>query len=159
MTWFSLFAICLCFLSFITRDACRFPSCALITRVHATVRLGVLMAAVTVFWDMSPCSLVEIYLRFGGSYCPHLHNRRVRCVWKQRAEAPDIFTETLHGLPQYLHANSRVLPQIKARTAFFQLSPSHWHCVIWATYSFVKLTIEISLDRPVITFKPLNKTL
>jgi hypothetical protein len=23
----------------------------------------------TVFWDVAPCSLIEVYQRFGGSYC------------------------------------------------------------------------------------------
>jgi hypothetical protein len=27
---------------------------------------------VTSFWDTVPCSLVEVYQRFGGSYCIHL---------------------------------------------------------------------------------------
>jgi hypothetical protein len=26
---------------------------------------------VTVFWDIAPCVLVELYRRFRGSYCPH----------------------------------------------------------------------------------------
>jgi hypothetical protein len=25
----------------------------------------------TVFWDVSPCSLVEVYRRFRGAYCLH----------------------------------------------------------------------------------------
>jgi hypothetical protein len=38
------------------------------------VRFQVLTAAsmnMTVFWDVTPCSLVEIYQRFRGAYCPH----------------------------------------------------------------------------------------
>jgi hypothetical protein len=35
-----------------------------------------LMAVVTVFWDLPPCSLVKIYISFGGTSCRHLHDRR-----------------------------------------------------------------------------------
>jgi hypothetical protein len=27
----------------------------------------------TVFWDVAPCSMVEIDRRFGGAYCLHLY--------------------------------------------------------------------------------------
>jgi hypothetical protein len=32
----------------------------------------------TMFCDVTPCSPVEAYQRFGGSYCRHLHGRRIR---------------------------------------------------------------------------------
>jgi hypothetical protein len=28
-----------------------------------------------IFWDMTPCSLVEVLQRFGGTYCLHFHGR------------------------------------------------------------------------------------
>jgi hypothetical protein len=31
----------------------------------------------TTFWDVTPCSLVEIFLRFGGTYCLHRQGRKV----------------------------------------------------------------------------------
>jgi hypothetical protein len=36
------------------------------------VRFQVLTAAsmkITIFWDVAPCSLVEVYRRFRGAYC------------------------------------------------------------------------------------------
>jgi hypothetical protein len=30
-----------------------------------------------VFWDVMPCSLVDVYRRFGGTCCPGLRDRRV----------------------------------------------------------------------------------
>jgi hypothetical protein len=32
---------------------------------------------ITVFWDVMPCSLVDIYQLFGGAYCPLLQGRGV----------------------------------------------------------------------------------
>jgi hypothetical protein len=32
----------------------------------------------TLSWDATPCSLIEICRRFGGTYCFHLQGRRVR---------------------------------------------------------------------------------
>jgi hypothetical protein len=29
--------------------------------------------AITVFWDVTSCSLIDIQERFGGIYCFHLH--------------------------------------------------------------------------------------
>jgi hypothetical protein len=40
------------------------------------VRFQVLTAVsmkMTVFWDVAPCSLVEVYLRFRGAYCFRHH--------------------------------------------------------------------------------------
>jgi hypothetical protein len=34
----------------------------------------------TNFWDVTPCSLVELYERFGGTYCLRLQNRRVNSL-------------------------------------------------------------------------------
>jgi hypothetical protein len=34
----------------------------------------------TAFWRVTPCSLVEVYRRFGGTYYLHLHTRRVTLV-------------------------------------------------------------------------------
>jgi hypothetical protein len=31
-----------------------------------------------VFWDVMPCSLVQVTRRFGGTYCLHLERRRER---------------------------------------------------------------------------------
>jgi hypothetical protein len=33
--------------------------------------LTVVGMSMTVFWDVAPCSLVYVYKRFGGAYCPH----------------------------------------------------------------------------------------
>jgi hypothetical protein len=38
------------------------------------VRNQVLTAAsmkITIFWDVAPCSLVEVYRRFRGAFCLH----------------------------------------------------------------------------------------
>jgi len=42
----------------------------------------------TTFCDVTPCSLVEMYQRFGGTYCIHLQLRRVNNTekWIQREE-------------------------------------------------------------------------
>jgi hypothetical protein len=41
------------------------------------VRFQVLTAAsmkIIVFWDVAPCSLIEVYQRFRGTYCIHHHS-------------------------------------------------------------------------------------
>jgi hypothetical protein len=30
-----------------------------------------------IFWDVTPCSLVEVHGRFGGTYCLHIQGRSV----------------------------------------------------------------------------------
>jgi hypothetical protein len=40
---------------------------------------------ITVFWDVTPCSTVQVYWRFGGTYCLHLQRRRVSQPSKQTA--------------------------------------------------------------------------
>jgi hypothetical protein len=43
---------------------------------QSQLRFQVLMAAsmkMTVFWDVAPCTLVEVYRRFRSAYC--LHNQ------------------------------------------------------------------------------------
>jgi hypothetical protein len=45
------------------------------------VRFQVLTAAsmkMTVFWDVAPCSLVDVYRRFRGTYC--LHHQGDECT-------------------------------------------------------------------------------
>jgi hypothetical protein len=45
------------------------------------VRFEVLMAAsmdMTVFWDVTSCSVTEIYRRFRAAYCLHHHGERPR---------------------------------------------------------------------------------
>jgi hypothetical protein len=41
----------------------------------------------TTFYDVIPCSLVEIYQRFGETYCIHLQLRRVnnseKWIWRE----------------------------------------------------------------------------
>jgi hypothetical protein len=52
-------------------------------RVSLMVKLQVLTAAsmkMTVLWDVVPCSLVEVYRRFGGAYC--LHHQGEHCKYK-----------------------------------------------------------------------------
>jgi hypothetical protein len=31
---------------------------------------------ITIFWDMTPCSLVEFHQSFGWTYCLHFQDRR-----------------------------------------------------------------------------------
>lgn len=35
----------------------------------------------TVFWGVTPCSLIEVYRRFRGTYCLHLQGQGVISVW------------------------------------------------------------------------------
>jgi hypothetical protein len=39
-----------------------------------------------IFWDVTPLSLVEVYQRYGGTYCLHLQGRRVCSASRQQAE-------------------------------------------------------------------------
>jgi hypothetical protein len=43
---------------------------------------------VPVFWDVSPCILVDKYLRFGGTYCLqlHIHGRRTNFARKRSTD-------------------------------------------------------------------------
>jgi hypothetical protein len=38
----------------------------------------------TIFWDMTPCSLLKVNRRFGGTYRLHLQGRRIRRASNQR---------------------------------------------------------------------------
>jgi hypothetical protein len=38
----------------------------------------------TVFFDVIPCSPLEVYLRFGGHYCLHLRGRNVSQTTNQQ---------------------------------------------------------------------------
>jgi hypothetical protein len=44
---------------------------------HGRGRLGNSDVIITAFWDVTPSSLVEVYLSFGEMYCRHLYDRRV----------------------------------------------------------------------------------
>jgi hypothetical protein len=50
-----------------------------------------------VFWDMKPCSPVEIYLHFGELYCSHLHcTLKMRVVgYSEMSSAPRFFNEVI----------------------------------------------------------------
>jgi hypothetical protein len=51
-----------------------------IQKRHPLVRFEVVMTLAinsTIFWDMSPRSLVEVFRSFGGTYCIHLRSRSV----------------------------------------------------------------------------------
>jgi hypothetical protein len=42
---------------------------------------------ITMFWNVTPCSLIEVQRCFGGTYCSHLHGRRVsQAVSQQEAD-------------------------------------------------------------------------
>jgi hypothetical protein len=36
----------------------------------------------TIFWYIAPCSPLKVNLRFGGTYHPHLHGRRINLARK-----------------------------------------------------------------------------
>jgi hypothetical protein len=62
-----------------------------------------------VFWDMMPCSPVQIYLHFGESYCTHLH-----CILKTKAAgysegslAPRLFNEEITSFSHLLSLELR----------------------------------------------------
>jgi hypothetical protein len=38
----------------------------------------------TIFWDITPCSPLKVSKRFGGTYRPHLHGRRISQARHQR---------------------------------------------------------------------------
>jgi hypothetical protein len=47
---------------------------------HIFVGFEVLTAVImksTIFWDITPCSLLRVNRRFGGTYCLHLQGRRI----------------------------------------------------------------------------------
>jgi hypothetical protein len=41
----------------------------------------------TVFWDATPCNLIEVYRRFVGTYCLHLQGRGISRARKQASSA------------------------------------------------------------------------
>jgi hypothetical protein len=45
-----------------------------IPQVHHTTWNAVTTLKMTVFWDISPCSLVEVHQHFRGAYCLHHDN-------------------------------------------------------------------------------------
>jgi hypothetical protein len=69
----------------------------------------------TVFWDVIPCSLVEINWRFGGTYCLHIQGRRFakHATSKKKTEKPlnseavlssetpvNVYRTTRHHIPE-----------------------------------------------------------
>jgi hypothetical protein len=72
--------------------------------VSTTVRFEVhtdLSIKINIFWDMTPCNPVEIYQRFGETYCLHLHGWRenqanrcwscMNCPWRKDEEVCNLF--------------------------------------------------------------------
>jgi hypothetical protein len=62
--------------------------------LHLLVRFKVLAAAsmkMTVFWDVAPCCLVEVYRRFRGTYCPPSSGRTTSALNMETV----CFSETL----------------------------------------------------------------
>jgi hypothetical protein len=49
-----------------------------------------LTAESTVFWDVMPCSPVEVLLLFGGTYYLHLQGRRVSQAGNQQDEGSSL---------------------------------------------------------------------
>ena len=58
----------------------------------------VVTVKVTVFLDMTPYSLVEIYRHFGGTHCPHIQKRRIRTVGGRRVL--NLYQTELHHIPE-----------------------------------------------------------
>jgi hypothetical protein len=58
--------------------------------------------ALLLFWDVTPCSLVDRYQHIGGTCCLHLHVRRVTLVpwrWRHRVCPKRWYLSTkLHGV-------------------------------------------------------------
>jgi hypothetical protein len=44
---------------------------------------------VAIFWDVAPCSLVEIYRRFSDAYCPHHQGASVNFYQTTRRNIPE----------------------------------------------------------------------
>jgi hypothetical protein len=68
-------------------------------RVIYWVRFQVLMAAViivTVFWDVVPCSLAEVYWHFRGAYCLHHQGDSLDYQTMQHNTSEDIFMSFIH---------------------------------------------------------------
>jgi hypothetical protein len=73
----------------------------------SVVRFQVFMLAsmkITVFWDVAPCSLVEVYRRFGGAYCLQLQGD-VKAVGKL--------------LPEYTAQHPRRQPSSMYNSVYF----------------------------------------
>jgi hypothetical protein len=51
----------------------------------------------TVLWDVTPCSLVNIYRYFGGTICLYLHGIRVNRAKKSGEFLCKRRVRTLHG--------------------------------------------------------------
>jgi hypothetical protein len=49
----------------------------------------------TAFWDVAPCSLIEIYQRFKCTYCHHLHGDRTIYSLKY-TDIPKVFFALHH---------------------------------------------------------------
>jgi hypothetical protein len=45
------------------------------------------VTAVTIFWGVTTCSLIEVYRRFGGTYSLHLHVRSASQLTTKRASS------------------------------------------------------------------------
>jgi hypothetical protein len=44
--------------------------------------LATVTSKITVFWDLTPCSLVDVYQNFAGTCCNHFQGERVIRTWK-----------------------------------------------------------------------------
>jgi hypothetical protein len=60
---------------------------AVTTKTRTTIEL------IRKFWDVTPCSLVEVYKRFGGTYCLHM-----LLAWLT-LRSPDLYRTTQRHIP------------------------------------------------------------
>jgi hypothetical protein len=55
----------------------RFAVCLMKAMQKSKLHLRSVVMKISIFWDITPCSLVKVNRHFGGTYCLHLQGRRI----------------------------------------------------------------------------------
>jgi hypothetical protein len=72
----------------------------------------------TIFWDVTPYILVEIYRNFGGSYCLDLYGSKSRPPKKtERSEVSILLRNVSKLAPEYTASHPRIFIVTDVRTS------------------------------------------
>jgi hypothetical protein len=65
----------------------------------------------TAFWDVTPCSLVQVYRRFGVTYCLHLDIRKLSPDYTASHTVVDLSGNGALQLPRLLLVHESAVPK------------------------------------------------
>jgi hypothetical protein len=80
-----------------------------------------LFVKTTVFWDVAPCSLVEIFRRFRGACC--LHHLGDEKAAGTSETSVDFYQSTRHNIPEDSHLHTRRRENLKSHLGYSWYTP------------------------------------